>query len=209
MNDAETAKLYDSMAEEYDDIKDLWYSWIFSRLHLLILQYLESKSIKPGLRCLDIGSGTGFQSILLALCGHQVTGIDISPELIRVASSKRLVDFTTCDLFDSPFGFVHSYSKRIRILSAALRGGAPLQEPKYQVASAIQLPFEDNSFDLINCCGSTLSAIDDYQTALNEMCRVLRPGGMMLLEVESRYTLDLLWTLLDSIVGGELVMVKN
>lgn len=204
MNDMETARLYDNMAEEYDDIKDLWYAWLFSRLHFLIVQFLKKNSTKPGLRCIDIGSGTGFQSILLALCGHHVTGIDISPELVRVAGAKRVFDYTSRDLFESPFGFVHAYSNRIRALSALMRGDAPLQEPEYHVASATRLPFRENSFDLVNCCGSTLSAIEDYDTALNEITRVLRPGGIILLEVENRYNLDLIWPVLDFAVAGKI-----
>jgi ubiquinone/menaquinone biosynthesis C-methylase UbiE len=204
MNDVETAKLYDAMAREYDDIKDLWYSWLFSRLHLLILEFLRKEFRQPGRRCLDVGAGTGFQSIVLALCGHQVTGIDISSELLKVAASKRVNDYTRQDLFESPYAFVQSYSCRIRALAAILCGEGPLGNVRYDVASATDLPFEDNSFDLVNCCGSTLSSIEEYKKALDEMVRVLRPGGLIVLEVENRYSFDLFWQLLDSALAGKL-----
>lgn len=38
---------------------------------------------KPNLKILDVGCGSGFFSVLLACLGHQVTGIDITKEMIE------------------------------------------------------------------------------------------------------------------------------
>ncbi|MFS0781380.1 demethylmenaquinone methyltransferase [Bacillus sp. 1P06AnD] len=43
--------------------------------------------------------------------------------------------------------------------------------------NAMSLPFEDNSFDYVTI-GFGLRNVPDYQTVLNEMNRVLKPGGM-------------------------------
>src|SRR6266540_442734 len=74
----EIASLFDGMAEEYDAITDLWYSWLFCRLHYFLVSDLARSSLSPGVRCLDVGCGTGFQSILLNLCGQDVVGIDLA-----------------------------------------------------------------------------------------------------------------------------------
>jgi len=66
------------------------------------------------------------------------------------------------------------------------------------------LPYEDQAFDAVTCCGSTLSFLDNPAVAVAEMGRVLRPGGLMLLECEHRWSLDLLWGALSSLTGDSL-----
>lgn len=60
------------------------------------------------LNILDIGTGTGFLAVLLAAKGHQVTGIDLTPEMIaearRTASRLELsVDFLVMDAEEPDF----------------------------------------------------------------------------------------------------------
>jgi len=57
---------------------------------------------------LDIGSGTGSLSVVLAELGHTVTGIDISPEMIKRAQAKaaasgHAIDFRVMDAADPQF----------------------------------------------------------------------------------------------------------
>lgn len=203
MSNERTAEIYNNMADEYDDIKDIWYGWVFSRLHYFIARFLEKRwDASSSRRCLDVGCGTGFQSILLGLCGYEVTGVDISDELINKARQKKLNDYLARDLFESQYDFVHEYSEEIRKTIARLRGGAPSLPPSYKIGSATKLDFPDKSFDLVNCCGSTLSSIEDYDTAIQEMTRVLRSRGLMILEVENKYNMDLVWPIIDTCLGG-------
>jgi|RhiMetdeSRZDD1v2_1073273.scaffolds.fasta_scaffold298892_1 ubiquinone/menaquinone biosynthesis C-methylase UbiE len=76
--------------------------------------------------------------------------------------------------------------------------------PRFVMASAVNIPFRDNSFDVVSCCGSTLSFIPQYPRALAEMGRVVQKKGHIILEVEQRWNLDLMWGFIDSVTGGRL-----
>jgi SAM-dependent methyltransferase len=66
------------------------------------------------------------------------------------------------------------------------------------------LPYEDATFDAVTCCGSTLSFVEAPALAVAEIGRVLRPGGLLLLECEHRWSLDLLWAAVSSLTGDSL-----
>ena len=93
LNENEIATLFDEMAKEYDEITDLWYSWLFCRLHYFLVADLASLEVQPGNKCLDFGCGTGFQSTLLNLCGHDVVGIQ--PEL-KSSECTRYTQLQIC-----------------------------------------------------------------------------------------------------------------
>jgi hypothetical protein len=67
IDSGQIAAAHDRMAEEYDQLDDLWYSWLFARLHEFVADHLPTS---PGRRvAVDAGCGTGFQSFLLARAG--------------------------------------------------------------------------------------------------------------------------------------------
>jgi len=72
------------------------------------------------------------------------------------------------------------------------------------LASLEALPYRDDSFDVVVCCGSTLSFVAHPAAALRELGRVLRPRGRLLLECEHRASLDLLWALASALTGDSL-----
>jgi SAM-dependent methyltransferase len=45
-----------------------------------------------------------------------------------------------------------------------------------------QIPFEDNSFDLV-WCSHVLEHIPDDRKAMSEICRIIKPGGMAVIQV--------------------------
>jgi SAM-dependent methyltransferase len=95
---------------------------------------------------------------------------------------------------------VHGVDVSAGLLAVAReRGAAALVR-----ATVEALPYADASFDAVACCGSTLSFVDAPARALEEIGRVLRPGGRLLLECEHRWSLDLLWALASSLGGDAL-----
>ena len=58
--------------------------------------------------------------------------------------------------------------------------------------SATDLGFADGSFDLV-CSFSTLTLVPDVERALHEIRRVLRPGGIALLDISGRWNLSHLY----------------
>lgn len=52
---------------------------------------------KEHLRILDVGCGAGFFSILLAKRGHQVTGIDLTPDMILHARELAKEEQADCE----------------------------------------------------------------------------------------------------------------
>jgi 2-polyprenyl-6-hydroxyphenyl methylase/3-demethylubiquinone-9 3-methyltransferase len=55
----------------------------------------------------------------------------------------------------------------------------------YRAASGEQLPFENNSFDLVYCC-DVLEHVSDINAVIAESARVLKPGGMYLYDTINR-----------------------
>lgn len=72
------------------------------------------------------------------------------------------------------------------------------------LADAETLPYRDASFDVVTCCGSTLSFVDTPERVVREIGRVLRPGGTALLECEHKWSLDLAWALVSGLTRDSL-----
>lgn len=61
--------------------------------------------------------------------------------------------------------------------------------PTVQQASATDMPFEDGSFDVVYCFG-VLMCIPEIDRAIAEIRRVLKPGGMILIMVYNRSSIN-------------------
>ncbi|HVW17256.1 MAG TPA: homocysteine S-methyltransferase family protein, partial [Solirubrobacteraceae bacterium] len=78
-----------------------------SQASLLLWKHLQRERVGEGLRCLDIGCGTGLQTVQLALNGAaHVHGIDVEPEAVAVTMANAFrngvadrVTGATADLF--------------------------------------------------------------------------------------------------------------
>jgi demethylmenaquinone methyltransferase/2-methoxy-6-polyprenyl-1,4-benzoquinol methylase len=111
---------------------------------------IQALKLPAGSQGLDAGCGIGLQARLLAeVVGStgHVTGLDISPEFLSYAEKM----FQTYGLSESIF---------------------------FQAGDVRQLPFEDDTFDWAwssNCVG--YSAVIEPRSAIQELARVVKPGG--------------------------------
>ncbi len=124
--------------------------------------------LAPGDWVLDLGCGEGRHviSAYIAADVHSV-GVDLSLDDLRTTREKFL-DFAEPDNPAKSFG-----------LSSA---------------NALQLPFADDSFDKV-ICSEVLEHIPDYQGALAEIRRVLKPGGLFCASVPRRWPEKICWAL--------------
>ncbi|MCV0427836.1 MAG: methyltransferase domain-containing protein, partial [Roseibium sp.] len=106
--------------------------------------------IAPGKTVLDIGCGFGLETLRLA----QIVG----------------PDGNICGL-DKSDAFVAEAKRR------ADAGNCRIQ---YQTGDAVNLPFEDESFDCVRA-ERILIYLNDFKSAVAEMLRVLKPGGHLAL----------------------------
>ncbi len=83
-----------------------------------------------------------------------------------------------------------SFYKRFRKLQNLDYTTCDLNSPIADVKADIQnLPFEDNSFDVI-FCNHVLEHVANDKKALSELYRVMKPGGWGIFQVPIRYQLD-------------------
>lgn len=105
----------------------------------------------------DVGGGAGFYTFWLHELGHRVSFVDLTPKNVE------LVETT------------------------AKAKGITLEH--CQVGDAMQLPLADNSFDIVLLLGPLYHLTEHTQrlAALREAKRILKPGGILIAAVISRY----------------------
>lgn len=82
--------IFNEMADEYDNLNDLWYRHTFAFIDKVLCEQfsLEGNSSSEKPVALDVGCGTGIQSLRLAQLGYKVIGVDIADELLIKAERK-------------------------------------------------------------------------------------------------------------------------
>lgn len=125
---------FDKIARDYDRM---------NRLMTLGMDCRWRKRAVRGLKgdVLDVACGTGDMVLELLKQGADVTGVDLSEEMLAIAKRK-------------------------------------VKSGKWKVADAEQLPFGDASFDAVTCAFGVRNFVH-LEQGLNEMLRVLKPGGQL------------------------------
>ena len=127
------------------------------------LEFIRCKEIitrylsKPSMEIADIGGAAGVFSYWLASQGHHVHLLDFTPA--HIAQAKE-------------------YGEKHHVALAS-----------YHCGDARHLPYDSNCFDVVLEMGPLyhLQDKDDRLQCISETKRVLKPGGVLLCEVISRY----------------------
>ena len=123
--------------------------------------------LAPGGSLLEIGIGTGRIALPLLALGYHILGVDISSAMVA----------------------------RLREKYDALRAEQPERQwgtLRVEIADMTALPFADETFD--GAVGvHVLHLVPDWRRALDEVLRVVRPGGAFLLGQDQRLADDLQW----------------
>ena len=111
---------------------------------------VELAQIKPADHALDLCCGTGDISFALARRGAETTGLDFSAQMLEVAAHRQ------------------SANSKFKT-----------QNLKFIQGDAQQLPFPDNSFDIVTV-GYGLRNLTSWERGLDEMFRVAKPGARLI-----------------------------
>ncbi len=148
---------------------DLMNDLMSGGMHRLWKRFAISQTgLRTGQQALDVAGGTG----------------DLTMKMLKQVGSTGRV--TLSDINDSMLR-----EGRDRLLDRGL-----VQGVDYALADAEHLPFMDNSFDAVTIAFG-LRNVTDKQQALNEMTRVLRPGGCLLVLEFSKVVIPVLQRIYD------------
>jgi ubiquinone/menaquinone biosynthesis C-methylase UbiE len=135
--------------------------------------------LQPGTRVLDLGCGAGRHAFEAARRGAEVVALDTD----------------------------HGELCQVSAIAAAMAEAGEIQVPASITAAAgdaTRMPFPNDSFDIV-IAAEVLEHIPADQSAMNEIARVLRPGGMAAVTVPAWLPERICWALSDdyhNVPGG-------
>lgn len=135
------------------DSQDIYATSRDFNLRELEIQFITKNC--EGEKVLDVGCGNGYTLLRLAqLRTGKYVGVDFSPNMIQGA----------------------------RVLTGKLRPGLR-SVPDYRLGNVLHLPFDRAEFDcaISERCVLNLSSREDQEQAIQEIHRVLKPGGIYLM----------------------------
>ncbi len=134
----------------------------FGQIDIYVFDQILRGNIAPGMRVLDAGCGFGRNLVYLLRQGTEIFAVDANPE-----------------------GVEH-----VRALAGELAPGLPPEN--FQVAMLDKLPFADEFADVVICNSVLHFARDDQHllAMVEELWRVLKPGGMLFCRLGSRIGME-------------------
>jgi demethylmenaquinone methyltransferase/2-methoxy-6-polyprenyl-1,4-benzoquinol methylase len=164
---AKVNDLFATIARRYDLINDLQ---SFGLHRLWKRRVVKLAAVQPGNRALDLCCGTGDLALAFAQHGAETTGLDFSEKMLEVAKRR---------------------SEKSEVGSPNKTSHSALRTPHFVQGDAQQIPFPDNSFDIVTV-GYGLRNLTSWECGLDEMFRVAKPGARLIV-LEFGKPANLLW----------------
>lgn len=146
---------------------------------------------------LDLGCGEGRHTLGTKLLHPEAKaiGLDLSFKDLKEAKNRHI-----------NFYVDHREKSNLNKESPHLKLDA-----LYSQGNAYNLPFADETFDHV-ICSEVLEHIDDYQGVLNEISRIIKPGGTLNISVPRRWPEKICWRFSKayySVPGGHVRIFKE
>ena len=155
--------LFAIVAPRYDLINDLQSLGLHRRWKRALI---KMAGVRPGDRALDVCCGTGDVAFALRQSGAEVTALDFSPAMLAVAQQRAADSLATGGGGPRPPQIAPPHH-------------APAPAVRFVRGDALRLPFAGETFDVVTAAYG-LRNLADWERGLEEMWRVARPGGRLL-----------------------------
>lgn len=145
-------QIIEAQRADWNRVAPGWEKWdrfFDEQMTFLNHRLVADARLRPGMRVLDLGSGTGYPALLAAQTvgpSGSVIGIDLAEQMVAAAERK---------------------AKRLGLTNITFHQG-----------DVTTLPFEGNSFDAVTS-RFCLMFLPDVATSVSEIRRVLKPGGWL------------------------------
>ncbi len=127
--------------------------------------------LNPGDCLLDLGCGEGRHCLDIPnSTDNLIVGMDLGLADLRIAAQKAVEYEQFCQDNNLP----------------------PTAAPQFVNANGLTLPFADDSFNVV-ICSEVLEHIENYAGLLQEINRVLKPGGQLVVSVPRQWPERLCW----------------
>jgi len=167
---------FDAVADTYDKWYETAEGAMYDRLEKkAVSRYLRQNA--QGKKLLEIGCGTGHWGRFFSDCGFEVTGIDISERMVKIAKNKNITNasFQIADGHSLPFAD-NSFDVTVAITTLEFAGNAELV--LQEMARCTRKPFGQLLIGVLNALAPLNRNRQEAPKSLYAKARLFSPGQL-------------------------------